>query len=191
MAYPTYITDAIVCGSVASRTSDRFFLLFTREAGMVFAYAKSVREERSKQRYALQECSYIRATLVRGKLGWRIAGVEPLCDLYATAGTREARALLRNLVLLMRRVLQGEVAQPKVFDDVLFACTHASEYSVPTLELITTLRALHILGYIAPNVAYNNFLEGACSLENVSTLSQEQEKEIKKAIHQALAESHL
>lgn len=190
MAYPTYITDAIVCGSVVSRTSDRFFLLFTREAGMVYAYAKSVREERSKQRYALQECSYIRATLVRGKSGWRIAGVEPLRDLYATAETRQARALLRNLVLLMRRVMQGEVAQPKVFDDVLFACMHASEYPVSTLGLVITLRVLHFLGYVAPNVAYNNLL--TCTLTpEVLSFSGENEKEIKKAVHQALTESHL
>ena len=88
MAYQTYITEAIVCGSYDSNTSDRSFLLFAREAGMIYAHAKSVREERSKQRYALQVCSHVRVTLIRGKSGWKIAGVEPQQNLYALATTR-------------------------------------------------------------------------------------------------------
>ena len=88
MAYQTYITEALVCGSIDNHSADRSFLLFTREAGMVYAHAKSVREERSKQRYALQVCSHIRATLIRGKSDWKIAGVDPLQNFYAQTTTR-------------------------------------------------------------------------------------------------------
>ena len=52
MAYVTYTTLALVCGTFDQKTSDRSYMLFTREAGMLFASARSVREERSKQRYA-------------------------------------------------------------------------------------------------------------------------------------------
>lgn len=55
---------------------------------MLYASAKSVREERSKQRYALQEFSHARVTLVRGRSGWKVTGAEAIADLYALAETR-------------------------------------------------------------------------------------------------------
>ena len=72
MSYQTYITDAVVVGSYASNTADKSYLLFTKRAGMLYATARSVREERSKQRYALQDFSHITVTLVKGKGGWCI-----------------------------------------------------------------------------------------------------------------------
>ena len=123
MAYQTYITEAIVCGSFDNQTSDRLFQLFTREGGMVYAHAQSVREERSKHRYALQVCAHARVTLVHGKRGWRVTGAEPLHNFYFLTQTREARAFVRNILLLLRRVVQGETAHEKIFDDVVYACT--------------------------------------------------------------------
>lgn len=191
MAYPTYITEALVCGSTDSHTADRFFLLFTKDAGMVHAHARSVREERSKQRYALQECSHIRATLVRGKSGWRIAGVEAIDNLYARASTREERAMLRNLMLLLRRVMHGEVVYPEIFEDVLKVCTGVSKLPMHTLETVATLRILHVLGYIPPNSAYEGLLSSEFSFETLSHLSVETEAAVKEAIRIALHESQL
>lgn len=191
MAYPTYITEALVCGSTNSHTADRSFLLLTREAGMVRAQARSVREERSKQRFALQECSYIRATLVRGKSGWRIAGTESIANLYAQASTRESRALLRNLILLVRRVMQGEVVHAGIFSDVVDACSASGHHEPRILEMIATLRILHALGYIAPHEAYVRFLEGPFPLGALTSLTKEEEAVCQKAIHTALHESQL
>jgi recombinational DNA repair protein (RecF pathway) len=191
MAYPTYITEAVVCGSTDSYSADRFFLLFTREAGMVHAYAKSVREERSKQRYALQECSHIRATLVRGKSGWRIAGVEPIANLYARAQTRESRALLRNLLLLLRRLMQGEMVHERVFDTMLAACASADTQDPVQLELVATIRILHALGYIAPDAAYARFLHDGPVLSDSDTITAEEIVVCRRAIETALRESQL
>ena len=139
MTYQTYITEAVVCGSFDSNTADRSYLLFTKEAGMVYANARSVREERSKQRYALQECSHIRVTLIRGKSGWKIAGVEPIQNLYSVTESREARTLLRNTLRLLRRVIHGETVYGNVFDDVIGVCLHAEEYPHQKLESILSL----------------------------------------------------
>lgn len=191
MAYQTYITEALVCGSYDSNTSDRSFLLFSREAGMIHAHAKSVREERSKQRYALQSCSHVRATLVRGKSGWRIAGVEPYQNLYALAGTREARAFLRNIILLVRRVIHGETLYEKIFDDIIGTCMQVGKHDPSKLESILTLRILHALGYVAPHESYNEFLHGAFPYEKVNFLSENEEKACREATDHALMQSQL
>ncbi len=191
MAYQSYITEALVCGSYDSKTADKSFLLFTKEAGMLYAHAKSVREERSKQRYALQSCSHIRATLIRGKSGWKIAGVEPIQNLYSLTTTREARALLRNIVLLLRRIIHGETVYSEIFNDVIDVCMQAEKYSHTKLESILTLRILHSLGYIAPSPSYNKFLHCAMPYHHIETFTEDEEKLCKEAIEHALIQSQL
>lgn len=148
-----YTTEALVCGSRDSNTSDRSYLLFTREAGMVWAMARSVREERSKQRYALQDHSLVRVSLVRGKSGWRIGSVEPILNPYLSAADRIGRAGVVALVKFLRRFVHGEWAHPVLFDDVAFALPRlASTTDLDQSELLTTVfeaRALYTLGYLA------------------------------------------
>lgn len=191
MTYKTYITEALVCGSAASNTSDRSYLLFTREAGMLYATARSVREERSKQRYALQECSHIRATLIRGKNGWRIAGVEPIANYYASALSRNERTFVRNVLLLLRRVLHGEVAHEDIFHDVVRGLSAFSEISTHDCEIVLSLRILYILGYVPPHVLYDSLLD-ADTLEAACTqITHEVRQVCVEAIAHALRESHL
>jgi recombinational DNA repair protein (RecF pathway) len=191
VAYPTYITEALVCGSTNSLGADRYFTLLTREAGMVQAYAKSVREERSKQRYALQDCSRIRVTLVRGKSGWRIAGTEPVKNYYACAETRQARAALRNLIMLVRRLMHGESVQQRIFDDFVYACEMLSSHDARMLERVTTLRILHALGYVPPHEAYNQLLDDAFPTDLLSTCTTATVRACDQAVHTALHESQL
>ncbi len=191
VAYQTYITEARIYGSRASNTSDRSYLLFTREAGMLYAAAKSVREERSKQRFALQEFSYVRATLIHGKAGWRIAGVEPLSSLYAHADTREARTYIRNIVRLLRRTIHGETPHPRMFDDVLRALAALSGDAFEARELVLTLRILDVLGYIAPDHRYGALLTHNDVAESAQTLTPDMQEIVKGAIDHALTESQL
>ncbi len=190
MAYKAYITEALVCGSEDHHTSDRSFLLFSREAGMVWATARSVREERSKQRYALQDFSYARVTLIRGKSGWKIAGAEPIQNVYTHAGEREARALAMRVVQLLRRVIHGETPHPQVFDDVIAVLTHARTENLENAESIIFLRVLHELGYIAPQDAFDEIL-ALPRTDVVPELRSAQTQAILNAVDHALMESQL
>lgn len=191
MSYTTYITEAIVCGGEDTNTADRSFLLFTREAGMLYASAKSVRREESKHRYALQECSHARVTLVRGKGGWRVTGAEPIANFYALAETREARAFLRNTLLLLRRVLRGEVPHPEIFDDVIEAVRASGGIEPRALESVLTLRTLHTLGYVPPDKRYEHLIGGSFPDGAVDGLGKDLEDVCRKTNDRALTESHL
>lgn len=191
MAYQTYITDALVCGSRAQNTSDKSYLLFTREAGMLYAMAKSVREERSKQRFALQEFSYLRATLIHGRSGWRLAGAEPTINVYAIQGTREARALVRNTIKLLRRFVQGETPHPSLFDEVKDVITDAESGKDREREEVLTIRMLHALGYIAPLPIVLPILEASSVSACMQFLDPNLERERKALIEQAFHESQL
>jgi recombinational DNA repair protein (RecF pathway) len=185
-----YITEALVCGSRPQNTSDRAHLLFTREAGMVWATAKSVREERSKHRYGMQDFSLARVSLVRGKGGWRVTGTEPIANLYFEASTREARALVRDTVRLLRRFLRGETPAPALFDEIAAALRAAGADPAP-LATALTLRTLHALGYIGDASSYRALLEAPGTLEAAGGLTDENRQAVEDAIAQAYEASHL
>ncbi len=150
MTYVTYTTDALVCGAINRNTADRSFLLFTREAGMLFAEAKSVREERSKQRYALQEFSQIRVSLVKGRQSWKVGSVEASVNDYVRSTTREARGSIALVYKTLRRFIHGEEASPELFDFVIEAL---AVLSGPVLErsfveLCVQVRIMAYLGYV-------------------------------------------
>jgi recombinational DNA repair protein (RecF pathway) len=191
MAYQTYITEALVCDSIDSQTSDRSYLLFTREAGMLYASARSVREERSKQRYALQICSHVRVTLVHGKSGWKIVGAEPLHNLYNEMHTREGRAFLRNVILLLRRVIHGDTSHHDIFEDVVTAIFLVARSSSNSIELILSLRILSRLGYVAPHELYSHLLDAPLHTLTQHNLDEKTLVKCRETITQGLSLSHL
>ncbi|MDB9944417.1 recombination protein O N-terminal domain-containing protein [bacterium] len=191
MAYQTYITEALVCGSDNRNTSDRNFLLFTREGGMVWANARSVRLERSKQRYGLQPCSYVRMSLVSGKAGWHIAGVEPLQNMYYLAEGRQARALVRNTIQLLRRVLQGEVPYQAVFDDVITTLQKCNEYDRDTLETVLSFRILNSLGYVSPRDEQLSVLSSTHAFSDIESITEKEIALYKEMIEESLHASQL
>ena len=191
MAYQTYITDAFVCGSKDSNTSDRSFLLFTRDAGMVYASVKIVREERSKHRYGLQHFSEVRVSLVRGKAGWKIVGTEPIRNIYNEAETREIRTLVRNMILLLRRVVHGEMAHPEIYADICSVVKLCTVYDPVVLETVFTARMLYLLGYVGELGVLEEVVAVPISHSTVDGIMATQIAALKKHITQALSASHL
>lgn len=161
MSYKTYTTEAIVCGSRASNTSDKSFLLFTKDAGMLWASAKSVREERSKQRFALQDFSLSKVSLVRGKTGWRVGSAEGQGNFFERASGQTGRAGAARLVRLLRQFIHGEVTHPLLFEDAKEALTQMadSEGDAANILAIFTLRLLYRLGYVAKTPTVERYLE--------------------------------
>ncbi len=147
--YRVYTTKAIVCGAFDRMTADKTVQLFTRDAGMLYAASKSVREERSKQRYGLTEFSILTVSLIRGKAGWRITGVEPFMNVFTSLATREERAYVRNLVRFLKRMVRGEDANPELFDAVIEALIRTQEHTnLARGEQETMHRACTLLGYL-------------------------------------------
>lgn len=151
MSYATYITEALVCGTYNRNTADRTYRLFTKEAGMIYADAKSVREEKSKQRYALQDFSLIRVSLVKGKKGWKVGSVEATDNYFTLATTREARGSVVAIFRALRRFIHGEEVAAPLFDFCLEALTEVIKEveNRDFLDQYIQLRIMSILGYVA------------------------------------------
>jgi len=118
--YHLYHTDAFVLGGTPSGEGSKTISLFTRELGFLVASAQSVREERSKLRYGLQDFSYSEITLVRGKEFWRVTNAALKENIFqALVGSREARRMVGRIFALLRRLLAGEEKNEPLFVAVL------------------------------------------------------------------------
>jgi len=135
MAYATYITGALMCGTWSRNTSDCSYLLFTREAGMLYADARSAREERSKQRCALQDFSLVRVSLIKGKQSWKIGSIEEQKNYYHQAVDKEARGSVVSLLRLLRRFVKGEEPAPAFYQYVI-------------VQMAIQVQILALLGYV-------------------------------------------
>ncbi len=192
MGYKTYTTKALVCGSVDSYTSDRSYLLFTRDVGMLWATARSVREEKSKQRNALQDFSFIRVSLVKGKSGWRIGSVEAQGNPFLYADTRVQREFVSYIVKQLRRYVHGESAIVHIYDDVEKILKNNQELgNVVSTKTVFLLRLLETLGYVAPDKSFSKLTE----LSNINDAMMAYDDgvlpAIEKAIKKASHVSHL
>lgn len=156
-----------MCGSRVNNTSDKGFLLFTRDAGMLWASAKSVREEKSRQRFALQDFSLVRLSLIKGKSGWRIGSAECVKNYFSEegvsdpVGNRSARARIVAVVKLLRQFLHGEIAYFQIFEDTKKALDlnkSLDDTNNKKILDIFTLRFLHQLGYIAADKSFSEYL---------------------------------
>lgn len=192
MAYQTYTTEALVCGSRNNNTSDRAYLLFTQEVGMIWATARSVREERSKQRYALQDFSLIRVSLVKGKSGWRIGSVEAEGNPFMQARSRSERAHVKNTIALIRRYIHGEQSVAGAFADAKEVLEMSRESQLfDVVGLLFTARLLHELGYISKSIHTTTMFQSKTLAEALLAYDPTIEGELTKLIEQAHNLSHL
>lgn len=195
MAYATYTTEAIVCGSYDRNGSDKQFRLFTKDSGMLFATARSVREERSKQRQALQDFSHVHVSLVRAKSGWRIGSVEAIFNSFVNAPNRKSRAQVVGAIKLINQFLQGEEAHPDVYKESLeflqFTQTN-HEFDTQNALLLFELRLLKELGYVHVTKNLSPLFELSESYETLlANLSDNQLNEVGKVLVMGREVSHL
>jgi recombinational DNA repair protein (RecF pathway) len=146
MSYQTYHTEALVCGSYHNNTADKSFLLFTKRAGMLYASARSVREEKSKQRYALQDFSLITVTLIKGKTGWRIGSVETEGNVFGNALSRQSRGSVVRVLKLVRRFVAGEEPHPELYDELVYALQYLASDTATHRVLAEEIIAARFFG---------------------------------------------
>jgi len=185
MSYKTYTTEAIVCGSRVNNTSDKSFLLFTYKDGMLWAAARSVREERSRQRFALQDFSLIRVSLVKGKSGWRIGSVTSVRNYYKEAVSREGRGGVVAVVKLLRQFIHGEESAVSVYEDTKIALgkiVSAEKGKALLFQDLYMYRLLYQLGYIAKDDLAESLVENNVWDREVKELSLKEAEAVKNAV---------
>lgn len=197
MSHHTYVTPTLVLGGVPVGEGNRFLSLFTRELGFVRAVGKSLREERSRLRYHLNEYALVEVSLVRGREVWRVVGAQDGLNLYTKLeGNREKQLLLSRVAALLSRLLQGEDADPILFDMVERGLLFLVETPLDTelvrdFEYMFVIQILARLGYVGDQKELDPLLTPAPFTRTVvESMSLHRDRAL-EAINRALEASGL
>jgi DNA repair protein RecO (recombination protein O) len=152
MSHHRYQTDGIVIAGRDSGESSRYLTLYTRELGLVAAWAQGVRELTSKLKPGTQRCTETQFELVRGKGVWRVVGAHPLKQHDTLLRMPGALARTSRVLDLVVRITD-EGSDPQLYQilatflDVMERfSTHPSK--LRSVELLGLARLLHHLGYL-------------------------------------------
>ncbi|MEX0651934.1 MAG: DNA repair protein RecO [Candidatus Paceibacterota bacterium] len=156
MAHHRYQTKALILGATPLGEANQFVDMFTEDLGRIKAVAQSVREERSKLRFSLQDFSLSEVSLVRGKEVWRLVGAQSEQNFHhELRGKVMERDVSIRLLSLLKRLLNGEEENKELFSVVMdalsFICSHTGndEEVLKNFECLVVLRILYNLGYLA------------------------------------------
>lgn len=196
MPYRIYHTDAIVLASFPKGDADRVYDLYTRELGAVRGEARSIRREASRLRYTLQTFSRAEVDLLRGKHGWRISTARPIDSHRDIWEDPMRRAVLASIARLLRRLVQGEDADPALYAVILrelelLAGTPVETAALRSRECVALVRVLSVLGYWDVSGPWGYLVPPSTDEASVLAQMRPTERALIAEINRVLKETHL
>ncbi len=194
MGYHVYTTKALVLSARNIGEANRFFLLFTRDLGLIHATAQGIRKEISKLRYGLQQLSLSNVSLVKGKDIFRITSVKPVESFYFSLPL-EKREVSVRIFSLLRRLIQGQEPNENLFDTVLAGMeflrkTGLDQKEVLDFERVLVFRILDNLGYIEKDLDVELLFSDEWNQAVLKKVADKR-RAVVFSINRSLAESHL
>jgi len=195
MSHHIYHTEAFVLGSANTGEANKYIFLFTRELGVVAGAAQSVRSIASKLRFSLQDFSYTRVDLVKGKQIWRITNAERKDEFANLFADKEKKKVYVKILGLIRRLCSDEEPNEVLFDVLVdsFTFFEKESFTPETLEgfeLVVLVHILKNLGYLRDFAGMEEILNMKLSHE-LFVIAQEKRKLLIAEINHALQESQL
>lgn len=190
MAHTVHTTSALVLSSADVQDADKLFWLFTEDLGLLFVSAKSVREEVSKLRYALQDLSVSRVSLVRGRGLWRLTGAE---ENGAPQLSIEKAEVFGRIATLARRLVPTDEKNPELFN-ILYDAREAliqGDANKGVIESIAVARMLYRLGYLSCSEEYRGVVDVLHFDDIIIEKGKKLDQQLVQSINTGLAESQL
>ncbi len=189
-----YHTEGIILGSRNFGEAGRYYSIFTKELGMVRASAQGVRKMHSKLRYVLQDFSYIKVDLVRGKDFWRVTSAGKTNELESLTKNPEILKITTNVSRLLKKLLQGEEKNEELFVDLIKGFklleNKLDKSYLEGIEMFLVLRILHHLGYIGGDKNIADLVLSPIN-EELFTAMTTHKKVILNEINKALGETQM
>lgn len=189
-----YHTEGIILGSKNYGETGRYYSIFTKDLGLIYASAQGVRKMSSKLRFVLQDFAYIRVDLVQGKDFWRVTSATKTNELEEITKLPKNLSVFSNIARLLKRLLAGVESNPELFTDVLnglFVLEKAKdEEELRNIEMIIVLRILSNLGYIGGGEEVQKLARSPLEAGLVYEISK-QRSQVLSLINKTLKETHL
>ena len=188
-----YHTEGIILDSGNFGETGKYYSVFTRDFGMIYASARGVRKMSSKLRFVLQDFSYLKIDLVKGRDFWRITNASKTNKLERLFKP-EVFPVFVNISKLLKRLLAGEDSNRNLFVDLLNGLSilekSKTKDELRNVEAVIVLRVLNNLGYIGDNEILKDFIKSPFEKDLIFRVSKNRSK-ILYQINKALKETHL
>lgn len=197
-----YHTEGIILGSRNFGECGRYYSIFTKDLGMVYASAQGVRKMSSKLRFVLQDFAYLKIDLVQGKDFWRVTTATKMNKLEQITKQPEHFAVFANVARLLKRLLAGVEPNEILFIDLVNGLSVLEKVSAEggpasgweddlrNVEAIIVLRILSNLGYIGGSETLQSLIKSPFEEDLIFEVSKSRVK-VLSAINKALKETHL
>lgn len=196
MAYHLYHTEAVVLWSVDGGESNRFYALYTRDLGLVWALAQGVRELKSKLHGHLRQWRITDVTLVRGRALWRLTSAQE----HAAGGGEGAAApstlgAAARISKLIQRLVHGEGPNYELYQELssAFHFLHSCDFLIEDLDVFEIVCATRILAHLGyGDVAQaSSAITGTAWSNEVLERAKKERASLIRTINTALAASQL
>lgn len=181
-------------GSKNSGEAGKYYSIFTKDLGMIYASAQGVRKMSSKLRFVLQDFSYLKIDLVQGRDFWRVTSASKTNKLEKITKQPETFKVFANIARLLKRLLAGVEPNEVLFTDLLHGLSilekSETKENLLNIEAIIVLRILNNLGYIGENETWQNLIRSPFEENLVFEVSKDRTKVLRQ-INKALKETHL
>lgn len=172
--------------------ANKYFLIFTKEFGLVRVAAQGVRHLKSKLRYGLEDYSLAQVSLVRGREIWRLTSAENKFRVK----TKEKAVILAGIFSLLLRLLHGEEKNERLFESVkegmsFLGRENLSHEELANFECIIALRILSALGYIGQLGDFDQFIASPYFTPDLLSAMSELKTRAILEINKSLKETHL
>ena len=198
MSYRIYHTDGYIIDSSVSGESNKIFTILTYELGTIIATAQGVRKLQSKLRYSLQDLTFAKFALVRGKEIWRITGAEKIVNIYDKKIPIQIKQSLARVLVFIKRLSPGEALNKKVFEEFSLLSDFLTSSRVirnnndiVAIENLAYLRIAHHFGYGAPSDKLKEVVYSADWNIKIRDLGVELIEESKREVVSILSEAQL
>lgn len=188
-------THGFILGSVGHGEANKTLVIYTRELGLVRARAQGIRLAKSKLRFGLQDFSYAKIDLVRGKEIWRVTSATTIDTFPYARANKNTVLLMAQISKLIERLCNGEEANNRIFDEVIQAFyllddPEIKKETCESIEIYLVLRIVHNLGYVGESEILTKYLGDEWSEEQLTSVLTEKTN-ILGHINKALRESQL
>jgi DNA repair protein RecO len=194
-----YHTEGIILESKNSGETGKYYSIFTRDLGMIYATAQGVRKISSKLRFVLQDFAYVKIDLVEGRDLWRVTSASKTNKLEKISKNKETLEVLYNVAKLLKRLLAGVEPNEALFVDLINGLSILEKIDIKApgvdgnlrnIEAIIVLRILNNLGYIGGDEALQSLVKSPFESDLIFEVSKSR-TEVLRQINKALKETHL
>lgn len=197
-----YHTEGLILGSKNSGEAGKYYYIFTRDLGMIYANASGVRKMSSKLRFILQDFAYLKIDLVQGQNIFRVTSASKTNALEQITKKPETLKVVTNIAHLLKRLLAGVEPNEALFVDLIASLSFLEKISAKggpasgwekdlhNAEVVIVLRILNNLGYIGENEILKNLIRSPFEASIIFEVSKSK-NQVLRQINKALKETHL